>query len=253
MKRKQKWIVLGFFAFCFGALAQEQSEARPVSLTTCEWAPFYASSLPRNGFVAHLFSEAFRSVGYVPSVTFMDWADAMTSAKAGEHDALLGAYYSDERAETFYFSNPVYTVDNVFIARKACLAKYDGELENLNSLRIGVSKGYTYSAEFDRNETLTKIIAADPQELVKLILNDELDVIVIQIDIFLEIVRTAHSGQADTLQALGPSLTEKGLFLAVSKGRKNALELVEDFNKGLSLLVQSGRYTKIVNRKNNDK
>lgn len=252
MKRKQVWIVLGFFAFCFGVLAQEQDKARPVSLTTCEWAPFYASSLPRNGFVAHLFSEAFRSVGYVPSVTFMDWEDSMKSVKEGEHDALLGAYYSDERAETFYFSNPVYTVDNVFIARKACQAKYDGDLANLQSLRIGVSKGYTYSAEFDRNEMLTKVVASDPQELVKLILNDELDVIIIQIDIFLEIVRTAYSGQADTLQALGPSLTEKGLFLAVSKDRKNATELVKDFNSGLSVLVQSGRYTDIVNRKNND-
>lgn len=237
---------------CSGASAQENVGAAPVSLTTCEWAPFYASSLPKNGFIAHLFLEAFKSVGYVPSVTFQDWAEAMKAVEVSTHDALLGAYYSDKRAETFLFSNPVYTVDNVFIARKACRAKYDGDLGNLHSLRIGVSKGYTYSSEFDCEEELSKIVAANPQELVKRILNDELDVIIIQIDIFLEIIRTTYSGQADSLQALGPSLTKKGLFLAVSKDRKNAEKLIEDFNKGLSLLVKSGRYTEIVNRKNND-
>jgi len=241
--------VFFFFWMIFSSFALEDVVLTPVSLVTCEWAPFYGSDLPDQGFFTKIVRESFENVGYELDVTFFPWTTAMKLAQSNEYDGLMGAYYSRAREVDFMYSKPIYLAKNLFIARKGMNIKYNGDLHNLEGFRVGISKGYTYTEEFDEAEYLTKVVATCPETCVQLILSNHVDLILIQHDKFLDIIDGCNGGLKG-LVALGPSLVEKPLFVATSRTGNDHQRIIECFNEGFRQLVQSGRYNQIIQMRN---
>jgi len=243
-----KMIPLVLFALAFFGSVSHSAEktSKTVTLTTCEWAPVYASTLPKEGFFTEIVRQAFEARGYRLEVTFQGWPQALAQARENTYHGLLGAYYNQARERDFLYSLPIYSVRTIFIARKGLGARYDGQLSNLKGLRVGVSKGYTYTEAFDQADYLTKVEAEGPRQLLEMIIASRVDVIVILSDAAQMLIKEDFREQAKGLTALGPSLTESKLYVAVSRNHKGHVGLIDAFNRGFKALIKSGRLAKIL-------
>lgn len=130
-----KKILLVIYFTSLVALSQN-AWSQKVRMVTTDWAPYYASTLESGGVIAELVKAAFQRGGYESTVSWYSWITAMKMAKNGPADALLGAYYSEERAEIFNYSDPIFSVDVGLIALKSLnIEKYkDCDLLSLTVL-----------------------------------------------------------------------------------------------------------------------
>lgn len=230
------------------AAADSPGKTKPgaIRLITDPWPPYYGPDIPENGFFCEIVRQAFHEAGYQLEVRFTDWETAKSLSKNGDYDGLLGAYFKKERTKFYTYSLPVVAVKTIFIARKSANAAYDGDLNNLKGLRIGVSKGYTYTSEFDNAAYLDKIEAAGPKALVGLLIDQKIDVILISEMVARKILTAQTTEARGAVQALGPSLTENKLYVLISKKNPDHLNIVSGFNKGLKILVKSGKMTALL-------
>lgn len=216
-----------------------------VSLVTCEWEPFYGSKLKDKGFFSKIVTEAFTLESVTPHYIFTEWSKALKLSKKAPYSGLHGAYMSEERKADYLFSLPVYSAKILFIARKELSIKYDGNLQNLRSYKIGVVKGYVYTPQFDTTSYLQKVEATSPEHLLELLGEKKVDCILIGKDVAQYLLQKKYSHYIPNFKALGPSLVENYLYLAISKQDPNHKELMERFNNGLRKLIKSGRLQQI--------
>lgn len=230
------------------ATADSPGKSNPgtISLITDPWPPYYGPDIPENGFFCEIVRQAFREADYQLEVRFTDWKTAKSLSKKGDYDGLLGAYFKKERTQFYTYSLPVVAVKTIFIARKSVHATYDGDLNNLKGLRIGVSKGYTYTSEFDSAAYLDKIEASGPKALVSMLINHKIDVILISEQVAKNILLEQTNEVRSSIQALGPSLTENKLYVLISKKNPDHLEIISSFNEGLKSLVKSGKMSTLL-------
>eukprot|EP00494_Astrolonche_serrata_P006718 UN06743 len=74
----------------------------------------------------------------------------------------MGAYYNDDRAKTYHMSDPFYQIKLGLIARRDVGIQQYNNLQELAPYRIGVSRGYANSEEFDAADFLNKDVAKGP-------------------------------------------------------------------------------------------
>jgi len=223
-----------------------ESSHGTIRLITDTWPPYYGPDIPKNGFFCEIVRQAFREAGYQLEVRFSDWETAKSLSKKGDYDGLLGAYFKKERTRFYTYSLPVVAVKTIFIARKSVHATYDGDLNNLKGLRIGVSKGYTYTSEFDSAAYLDKIEASGPKALFGMLIDHKIDVILISEQVAKNILLKQTNEVRSSIQALGPSLTKNKLYVLISKKNPDHLKIVSNFNEGLKILVKSGKMSTLL-------
>ena len=95
-------------ALLFGLLltsnaAQSQDT---VTLTASTSPPYSDVKLPEQGLAMEVVSHVFKRAGYAPQIEFKVWSRAMEGVSVGLYDALAAAWYSDERAKEYLFSEP---------------------------------------------------------------------------------------------------------------------------------------------------
>lgn len=216
-------------------------KSQTIKLVTDKWPPFYAPDLQDKGFFSAIVRCAFKEVKYNLSIDFYDWQTAKKLAKIGEFDGLLGAYYKKEREKWFVYSLPVVVVKTILITRKDMNVVYDGDLQNLQGLKIGVSAGYVYSREFDNASYLEKIAAPGPEQLLYDLILKKVDVIVISEQVAKSYLKNKFKKDRLLLKALGPSLKTNKLYILISKKTPECQAIISDFNTGLRMLAKNGR------------
>ena len=77
------------------AFASGAAQAEMVRATTVSWAPYYADELRNQGVITALARKAFARRGHELTVRFLPWRRALSKARAGEYDAVLGAMSAD--------------------------------------------------------------------------------------------------------------------------------------------------------------
>ncbi len=231
---------------CISIFHVSSAKSQTIKLVTDTWPPFYGPDLQDKGFFSEIVRFAFKEVNYNLSIDFYDWQTAKQLAKTGEFDGLLGAYYKKEREKWFVYSLPVVVVKIIFLTRKDMKVVYDGNLHNLQGLKIGVSAGYVYSREFDNASYLTKITAPGPEQLLYDLISKKVDVIVISEQVAKSYLKNKFKNDRLFLKALGPSLKINKLYILISKKNPSCQAIISDFNTGLKMLVKNGRLSDLI-------
>ncbi|MDX1610545.1 MAG: transporter substrate-binding domain-containing protein [Halofilum sp. (in: g-proteobacteria)] len=245
MHRLKRLLLFAMALLAAGTLTVPSAQARQLTMCTVNWEPFYGENLPRNGFFTELVREAFERGGHTVNVEFMPWARAMLEVKQGDREVLLGAYYSDERAETYWASEPIYT------AEVGLVTLTDVGLESFSSLRelagytIGYGRGYIVTEEFDNADYLTKEPAEDLARNVRKLYAGRIDMVA---GSFANIRYAAQQQQRDLdrLRFLQPSLKESTLHIMISRAVPDGEQLLADFHRGLRAIREDGTYERIL-------
>ncbi|WP_108649557.1 substrate-binding periplasmic protein [Dongshaea marina] len=221
------------------------SQAKTVTISVGEWAPFISKSLKDNGFMAYLFTQAFAEAGDEAKISFLPWKRAFEEAKKAKFDASAGWIKNPEREKDFYYSDTVYTGKQVFFHRVGETISWD-ELSDLGKYRFGGVVGYAYGPldPLIKDGTIKmKLTSAQKSNLQKL-LKKRLDVVPIAKAVGFDLINQMKL--QGKIVASEKAFTESKYHLIVSKKLPGAEELVKRFNAGLKKLRDSGKYDQIL-------
>lgn len=222
------------------------SKAETIKTTTVNWAPYYGETLEDGGVIAALARAAFEQQGHTMKVDFIPWKRAMAMTKRGDYDAVLGAYYSDERAKDFVFSEPFYDIEIGFMARNDLdVASYD-TLKDLKGYRIGYNDGWAYGDAFENADFLNKDAASNQTLNVRKLFGGRVDMVAMARGIFRYEVSKLEDASLSNVTFVEPLLKTGQLHMMFSKDHPNAEQLIDDFNAGLAAIRDNGTYDEIV-------
>jgi len=218
------------------------------TLATVDFPPYYASGLPESGWVSEVVKAALETQGYNVEVRFMPWAKAVKYTKQGYYDALLGAFYTEERAEAYYFSAPISQARTGFFKRVDNDVSFK-ELTDLKGYKIGVVKGYATSKTFDAADYLNKVVVTSDEVGLKMLNNKSLDLFTgtqASINYLMEqILEEKEPGISETIEFIKPVLAMNKMYVAISKKAVDADLKLIDFNQGLRTIYLDGTFRKI--------
>ena len=222
-------------------------QAREISMLTVEWAPHYGSELPEEGLTTAIVKAAFRASGHVSEVDFIPWTRALKEVEEGKADIVMGAYHNKEREQTYIFSDPIYFLQLGLIARPGLgVTRYDS-LRELAPYRIGISRGFANSEEFDAANYLDKHVASFPNLNIRKLFRGRIDMAVMNFDLFRYEARKEGFCIGD-VEFIEPPLETHGLYLMASRNIADGDKVIADFNSGLAKIRQNGEFDRIVNR-----
>lgn len=229
------------------ASAPVSAERDELVLTTVDWAPFYAVEAPEQGFITALAQAALDRAGHDTRVDFVPWARAMYDVKKGVRDAVLGAYYSDERAETYVFSDAIYTTEVGLVARADLGIESFDSLRDLTEYRIGYGRGWATSEEFDNADYLNRIPEDDNVLNMRKLEADRIDMIAMNFDRFM-VIAAEEDFDVDDFVFLQPPLQASSMHMMFSPELADVDEIVRDFNRELEAMRADGTYDEILSR-----
>lgn len=245
-----KIATLAFVSCLLMAIAQATPAEETIRLTNGEWQPYVSEHAPHYGFASHIVSEAFALVGVRVEYGFFPWKRALESAKKGQWDGGVGFWDSEERRKYFYFpEEPIAPSEMAFFHLKT--TKFDwNSVEDMKGLKIGGTLEYFYGKELDDAEKAGLIhierVGSDELSLKKL-LKGRIAVFPGDLMVTHAQIRDTFSAEEATLFTHHPKTFEyRGVYVLFSKQVERNEQRRDLFNKGLSLLKESGRYDEIM-------
>ncbi len=243
----EKWIkfitLLVLVSFQWSSL-----EARDIKMTTVDWPPYYGAEMEDNGVITVIVKAAFEKVGHNASIKFMPWKRALKETKEGIYDVAMGGYHTEERAKTYLFSDPFYDIDVGFVALKTAGITNYSKLEDLKKYKIGISRGWANSKEFDEADFLNKEEATNQIINIRKLFKKRIDMLTIAFGIFRYEVSKMKEHSVDDVAFVQPPLSKNSLYLLVSRAKSDHAKIAEDFNKGLKTIKEDGSYDKILKK-----
>jgi len=239
----------GFFVFltcilmfCSGVHAQK------LNLATTDWEPIYGRSLPEQGFFSAISKAVFKRAGYDITIQFLPWKRALEGARSGKYDGLLGAYHSKDRARNFYYPEPLYASDEVFVQYKGKGITY-ATVEDLKGYSIGGMRGAANLVDLKKQGFDIRETANDEQSLMKLNSNRVDLVLMGRPQVLFMLENNANiKKMASHVDIIEPPYKSSNLYCPITKKRMDGKFIVNKFNEALAAMKADGSYAAILKR-----
>ena len=229
------------------ATAQQESAPTEVRLLANTSPPYADRKLPEQGLALELVSHILERAGYDPELSIEIWSRAMEGVRIGLYDALATAWYSDERAEDFLFSEP-YLESRLIMVKLRSNPFPFMELSQLEGKRLGVRADYAYGTDFGAIPGITLVEENHLIQNLLNLLNGSVDVVVgdqrtmaLQLNEYL-------SQQRHKFQVLPIDLPSPARHVAASRALPGSEKLVADFNRALAESIKDGSHAAIVEK-----
>ena len=220
-----------------------------IKLATLNWEPFLGENLESKGFVSEIVREAFAAIGDEVEIEFYPWSRCMALGEAGQVHGVIGAWYNEERAEKFFYSEALLTNKKLFFTLNSSSvpAEYT-TLEDLENYTIGIISGFTYSDNFDSADYLTKDKSPDLKTAFEKLFRGRIDIVVSTYYTSINTLENEFASQKDKISELSPALKEDPLYVIFSKNAANGENIRNRFNEGLSKIKEDGTFDSIMSR-----
>ncbi|WCE30059.1 substrate-binding periplasmic protein [Vibrio sp. SCSIO 43137] len=155
------WAIL--LLFCSISYAEEANNKQEILVVKGDgsWAPLEIYKNGKfHGFHIDLVKAVAKRLDVTVKFKSYPWKRAVEMVRRGKADAITFMSYTDERAEfgLFYPSNILSHSHIGLFTLKENAEKYsfNGDLKQLEGIKIGTIKGFVYEKSFDQAEFLTK-------------------------------------------------------------------------------------------------
>jgi polar amino acid transport system substrate-binding protein len=226
-------------AVCAETLVLAAADSRPTA--------FLVDGKP-TGMLVDLVTEAYRRAGRSVEIKLMPWARCLGEAKTGEVDGVFSSFKLPEREQFLAFTKePLTTQVIAFFARRDSTQSFDGDLDKLREVKIGIIKGTSYGQRFDAAVTggaLRNVEEANSAESnLKKLAFGRVDLIPSYRYVVLDTAK-----QLDLLSQIkevSPPLEAVPTYLAFTKVR-DLSKPSEGFDEALASMKQDGTYDRII-------
>ncbi|WP_163835573.1 substrate-binding periplasmic protein [Spartinivicinus ruber] len=225
--------------------ARSQQEEKIVSVAGSPWQPFYGEELPDYGLVSKIVVEAYKRSGYKVKFHFHTWARCMIEIEAGRIDATPIAYYTEERAKKYYYSDAFMDSTIVFFKHVKNNISWRS-LRDLQSYRIGIGINIAYSPAFDKAKFLYKIEIPDETTNLQKIALKRIDLAPLDKYVGIYYINTKYPHLKEKLEFMLPPLYVHKLYVMFSRKIPNVKQKIDAFNKGYQAILKDGTYQSIL-------
>ncbi|MCH8552669.1 MAG: transporter substrate-binding domain-containing protein [Natronospirillum sp.] len=213
------------------------------------WPPFLDPDLPGNGIAVQIVSAAMETQGYDIEWQNMPWARALFGVRDAEYDILVGAWYTDERAEFLLFSEPYIDNDVRIIMRADDDFQFEG-IEDLTGKRIGTVLGYGYGDEFNQADNYIPEPAVNLITNIRRLVGRRVDLTVEDELVARFLINEINPDFIEQIRFSETPLMSNSLHVAVGQAHPEAQEIIDAFNAGFAVIRENGTYEQIL-RENN--
>jgi polar amino acid transport system substrate-binding protein len=225
--------------------SQDKKTPDPNS-TANKTVTFYTDDVKKDGYIVAISQAAMEKVGYKVNVEYMPWARASQEVITdGTHNAIIGPGYTEERAKTIIFTEPVTTYHTMLFALKGKEITYS-KYEDLKSYTIGMIKAQAINTEFDGASYLKKEIGDTPEANIKKLLAGRIDLLIDNKEALEGEVKAGFPNDVGKLVAIEPPLLEKKIYCGFSKKFPESEQMTKDFNSGLKIITDDGTVKKLM-------
>jgi polar amino acid transport system substrate-binding protein len=218
-----------------------------VTLSASTSPPYSDRQLPEQGLALEIVSHVFKHAGYSPEVKFDIWPRAMEGVSVGLIDALASAWYSQERAEEYLFSEPYITSKLILLKLRSDRSNYSDVL-NLRGKRVGTQVDFAYGVNFDAVEGLQLVPENHAIQNLLGLLNDKVDVVIGDQRTLAMQLHSYLGGDIQKFEVVDIGLPSRDRYVAASRAIEGEEELIARFNKALAETRKDGSYQAIVSK-----
>ena len=221
-----------------------------VSLTTSDYPPYFSEELPQGGVLTELIRTAFQYSDMTLKVSWFPFSRAIKHAQfTSGYDGIYCLWYTNERAEWAYYSDPIFPNVLGFFKRKGTElpAYWNMKYLKASSKRVGVVRGYLNPAEIEDADLELMRVDSDLLNL-KVLLRQRVDLIVIDKMVADALIDSNFNAQKESFIWLDPPIEYKMQYIAIAKNKPFAKEKIAAFNLGLRQIRQNGVYQKIMRK-----
>ncbi len=250
-RRVLSWLWFCLWVTCLVPMSMSMASAQTLVLAAADSIPTaFVDNGKQSGMLVDVIKEAFKRTGYPVEIAIMPWARCLAEVKAGKVDGIFSVYQTREREEFLTYADEVLiTQVQAFFVRKDSTISFDGDLNKLAELRIGVINETSYGPRLDaelKKGTFKKVDPADSASSnIRKLLNDRVDVIPSYRHVVLDSARTL--GVAGSIKELSPPIEAIPSYLAFSN-KKDRRKIIEAFNEALRSMKKDGTYDAIFNK-----
>lgn len=231
-----------------GVLFSNLLLAAPLRLVSGEdYAPYADSALPNGGMLSEVVVTALHNTGYQPSLAWQPWKRGYQATLKGSYDATYPYLKSAEREAEFLYSEPLYEVTQRVFTRRGMMIEPD-DLQRFIGKRLCYPLGWLPPAALKPLLEQNQVQRHEPPDLLtcaKLLALGRDDFFVSD---------SLLGQQAIQLSGLDPAefesstavVSKHSLHFIVPRNHPRAIQLIDDFNRGLRQLVASGEYQRII-------
>lgn len=222
-------------------------DPKDLKVVYADWFPFiYSENGKTHGFEMEIFDAVAGRMGIRATYAGYPWRRCLRLLETGEADALVSMMKTPGRDRyTDYPAEHISLSRAVFFTKADSPIRYDGNLEALKGLNIGLINGFSYGEALDRADFLKKNYAMNTKALIKKLLAGRNQVAAENRTVVSGHIR--KMGIADRIRFLDPAITTEKLYVGFST--KNALRnLVGPFSEALSAFKQSESYRTILHK-----
>ncbi len=244
-------IVLAGGAFLLASLFHNNlwAQSQTVRISTGEWAPYVSESMEHYGIAPQIITAAFGKVGIKTEYQFFPWTRAMKEAEDQKVDLTGIWYFNDERSKKFHYSDDLVSSANIFFYNKENPFNW-ANFESFPKSKIGVTRGYSYSAQFDSaaEAGLVNVEKTGSDELnFRKLLRGRIDAFVMAELVGYDMLKTKfESSEREKLGVHPVKVSSAPLHLLSEKNNAKGRAFIKLFNKGLEMLEQSGELDAIL-------
>jgi len=151
-------ILLTLFLIPNALLADEMPNAEEpaIALGYVDFPPYeFEEEGKPSGVLVKIVNMLFEKADVPLDLQLYPFKRAFNSTKEGQIDGLFNFYKTEERLESFDYTDPIITNPLVLFVRKDSNIEYSS-LEDLKGLTIGTMLGYSYGPAFDKSTLFFK-------------------------------------------------------------------------------------------------
>jgi len=221
---------------------------KPLNLVTFEYPPYeYTQNAELKGMAVDIVKLVFKEMEQPITIEVLPWARAISYIKEGKRDAIFTAFKNPQREKFADYSTVLIPQVVSLFVRKDFSLEYNGDLNKISDVRIGVVRKVSYGKLFDKavsDKLLKKIEPVnDGTQNFRRLLSGRIDVVVSNTDGAFFILNQLN--QAHNISELSPKLQAVPSYMAFSK-KRNLLEIRDKFDFILNKLKKDGTYRKII-------
>lgn len=224
----------------FSCAKKEEQNKVYVFATDATWPPleYIDESGNLTGFEVELVPMIGEKVGIKMEAKNIPWDTIFAGLANGQYDGVAsGVSVTEDRKKTMDFSTPILEAGQVIIVKKASTVS---GIDDIKGLKVGVQIGTTGDLVLDDYDVVRKQYD-DIGLALQDMLNGNIDACVCDSLIASDFV-LANPNYKDKLKVAGSAFTQEDIAIAVKKGNKELLDLI---NKGLAELKADGSYDKL--------
>jgi len=223
------------------------ADAEHLRLVADTWPPFTDQRLPGNGVAVELVTTALSRAGYTSEYREMPWNRAVLGLQQADFDVLVNAWFTEERTEFGYFSQPYLTNRIRLIQRKGADITFT-QLSDLYPYRIAALRGYAYSRAFDHDNSLRTVDVSSFRSAAHMVQRGR--VALALEDEYVARFQFSHQLKdiADQLEFLPMPLSENGLHILIRLSHGKHAEIARRFDAAIAAMRKDGSYAAIMSR-----